>query len=124
MRSAGRTGKACAAACVGLDGRLGPERRRSQAAAAPAAVDAGRARAAARRCACRAGTSGRTGAGDLLRRAGRRADEQGQAGPRSRARVHRGLPGRDRAAEQLATRLTSRSSVAAPTRTAVGPWHR
>ena len=35
---------------------------------------------------------------------GRRVDEQGQARPRRRARVHRGLPGRGGAAEKLLAR--------------------
>src|SRR5258707_2749427 len=34
-----------------------------------------------------------------------RSDEQGQADARGRARVHRGLPGRDGAADQLVARL-------------------
>jgi NAD(P)H-dependent flavin oxidoreductase YrpB (nitropropane dioxygenase family) len=41
-------------------------------------------------------------AGDLFRGAGRRPDEQGQARPRGRPRVHRGLPHRHRTAEPLA----------------------
>ncbi len=53
-----------------------------------------------------AGASGRAGTGHLLRRAGRGFDEQGQAGPRGGARVHRGLPRRHRAVEQLTAGLS------------------
>ena len=52
-----------------------------------------------------AGASRGAGAGHVLRRSGRRVDEQGQARPRRGARVHRGLPGRRRAAQRLAARL-------------------
>ena len=58
VRSAGRTGKACAATEVGLDRRVAAQRRRPQAVAAAAAVDAERADHPPRRCACAQGHPG------------------------------------------------------------------
>ena len=102
----GANGKACAAIGLGLDECVAAERRRPPAVAATAAVDAVRARDPPGGCACLARASGRAGVGDLLRRPGCRADEQGQARPRGGARVHRGLSGGNGAAQQLAAGLT------------------
>ena len=106
VRSAGRTGKPARQLESEWTDAWLPNEGGQQAAAAAAAVDVERAGDPPRRRAGGAGPSGRAGAGHLLRRAGRRADEQGEARPRGGARVHRGLPGRGRAAEQLAARLT------------------
>ena len=108
IRSTGRTGKPARQLKSEWTDAWAPNDGGHQTLPLPLQSMLVRARHPARRCACLTGASGRTGAGDLLRRAGRRADEQGQASPRSRPRVHRGLSRRNRAAEQLATRLTSR----------------
>ena len=102
VRSAGRTGKPARQLVSDWTDVWLPRRRRPETAAVAAAVDARRARAAPGRRVGGARPSGCAGAGDLLRRSGRRPDEQGQAGPRSGAGIHRGLSRRDGTAGQLA----------------------
>ena len=105
VRSAGRTGKPARQLKSEWTDAWLPNEGAQQAVAVAAAVDVVRAGHPPRRRARIAGSPRRAGTGHLLRRAGRRPDEQDQAGPRSGPRVHRGLPGGHRAVEQLAARL-------------------
>ena len=115
----GTHGKAVAATGVGLDRRMGADIEGGAAAvAAAAAVDAG-ASPSLRRIDKLADQrpSGRAGAGDLLRRPGRGPDEQGQAGPRGGAGVHRGLRRRRRAARGRHSKTDGHQSPASGSRT-------